>query len=129
MKRLAFVVVVLASMAACMEAQAARGRLVERTVVVPEDGTPFTVSQKDVVRLTGNGISGSDIKAKIEGPAKVVAENIVESRSNGETPIGALRKEFEVKPTGLGKVVVTIIVKGPQQDAEVQTTTVKFEVK
>ena len=47
-------------LATCVAARAS-----ERSVVVPEDNTPFTVSQDDVVRLTGHGISGGTITISV----------------------------------------------------------------
>lgn len=60
----------------------------ERTVVIPRDTTPFKVSEKDIVRLTGKGIAGAQIKAKVEGPAKIEAENFVQERVKGQRLIG-----------------------------------------
>ena len=111
-------------LAACVVARAD-----ERSVVVPEDNTPFTVSQNDVVRLTGHGISGGTITAAVVGPANVVSDNVVQRRVKGKIPIGALEKEFEIKPTKAGKVTVTITVTGPVSSTEPKAEAYEFEVK
>lgn len=49
----------------------------ERTVIVPTDNKPFTVEKSYIVRLTGNGIAGSKIEAKVDGPAKIEATSVV----------------------------------------------------
>lgn len=101
----------------------------ERTVVVPEDTTPFTVAEDEIVRLTGKGIAGSTIEAKVEGPAKIIAENAVSVRVKGRMPLGSFTKEFEVKPSGKGAVKVTISVKFPQPNQKPETATYEFTVE
>ena len=101
----------------------------ERSVVVPMDNTPFTVMQKDFVRLTGEAISGGNIKAEIDGPARIESENIVTERVEGHMPIGMLKKEFEIKPTGKGTVKVTLITTSPIPNTKPKKTTYKFKVK
>jgi hypothetical protein len=105
------------------------GRPATRSVVVPQDNTPFEVHQGDTVRLTGEGIAGSQIEAKVEGPARVVAVNTVSGRSKGRPLLGVVTKEFEVRPTGTGKVAVTISNQPPQPDTKPRLTTFEFEVK
>lgn len=101
----------------------------ERTVIVPTDNKPFTAGKDDVVRLTGKGIAGSKIEAKVAGPAKVAAENAVLELVGGRLLIGAQAREFEITPTGKGKVTVTITVTPPQPDAKPVETKYEFEVK
>jgi len=96
----------------------------ERVVVIPRDTTPFTVSEDDVVRLTGKGIAGSKIVAAIEGPAKVIAENAITERVKGKHIVGPGNREFEIKPTGKGTVKVTITSTPPTGD---KPTTAKYE--
>lgn len=85
----------------------------ERTVVIPEDDAPFTVSEDMVIRLTGQGIAGATITAKVQDPAKIVAENSLRWVTKGRNRIGSGNKEFEVKPTGKGNVLVTITSTSP----------------
>lgn len=101
----------------------------ERTVVVPKDDKPFTVEKGDLVRLTGKGIAGSKIEAKVEGPAKVEATSAVRELVKGRPVIGNQIKEFDLKPSGTGKVKVTITVTPPQPDAKPTVTKFEFEVK
>lgn len=98
-------------------------------IIIPRDDRPFTAAEADVVRLRGKGIAGSRIDAKVEGPARVVATNQVSERAAGEPVIGLTVKEFDVQPTGKGKVNVTITVTPPQPDARVEVTHYSFEVK
>jgi uncharacterized protein (TIGR03067 family) len=101
----------------------------ERTVIVPKDDKPFSIRQDDVVRLTGKGIAGSKIEAKVDGPAKIEAINTIRELRDGRPLIGGHVKEFDLKPTGTGKVTVTITVTPPQSGAEARRTKIEFEVK
>lgn len=101
----------------------------EQTVVVPRDNKPFAVEKGDIVRLTGKGIAGSKIEAKVEGPAKVAATNSVREVAQGHTVIGNGVKEFDLKATDKGKVTVTITVTPPQPGAAAVVTKYEFEVK
>jgi hypothetical protein len=101
----------------------------ERTVIVPTDDKPFTVEKDDVVRLTGKGIAGAKIEAKVTGPAKVETTSLVRELAGGRPVIGNQVKEFDLKPTGKGKVTVTITVTPPQPDAKPTETKYEFEVK
>src|SRR5439155_209205 len=71
----------------------------DRTVIVSTDGKPFTVEKADIVRLTGKGIAGSRIEAKVDGPAKIEATSFVRELLNGRPLIGNTIKEFDLKPT------------------------------
>jgi hypothetical protein len=124
--------VVFASAAGADEGKGEKkeGRPAARSVVVPQDTTPFKVRQADTVRLTGTGIAGSQIEAKVEGPARVVAVNIVSERSRGRRRVlGGNTEEFEVTPTGPGKVTVTLTVTPPRPDAQPRKTAFAFEVE
>lgn len=101
----------------------------ERVVVVPIDDKAFKVGEKDVVRLTGKGIAGAKIEAKVEGPGKITMENHVVERSKGGPLIGSYVKEFEITPSGKGKVKVTITVTPPQKEIKAVVTTYEFEVE
>ena len=85
----------------------------ERSIIVPTDHVKFKVEGKQVVRLTGRGIAGATITAKVTGPAKVTAEGTVVEFKNGHPQIGPGVREFEVTPTGKGAVKVVISVKNP----------------
>jgi hypothetical protein len=98
--------------------QKAALRGVKRSVVVPDDNTPFRVQERDTVRLTGKGIAGAKFQINIDGPARLVAINEILPRRNGN-------REFEVKPTGRGKVKVTITSTSPKPTAE----TYQFDVE
>ena len=101
----------------------------ERTVVVVEDNTPFTVSDDAVVRLTGEGIAGAQITAQVQGPAKLVAENALRWAAKGHYRIGSGNKEFEIKPTGKGKVMVTITSTSPIPNQKPTVTKYQFDVE
>lgn len=103
---------------------------VRADVVMPQDTTPFKVQQDDRVRLTGKGISGGTVTAKVvAGKATVDSGTNVTTRVNGHTPIGALITEFVVTPGGKGAVKVDVTVKGPQPNAPAKTTTYEFDVQ
>jgi hypothetical protein len=98
-------------------------------IFIPMDATPFKVHEKDIVRIVLSGISGSQFDVKIEGPAKVVSTGDIHEIRNGHSPIGAAHKEFNIKPSGKGKVKVTATVKPPQPDAKPKITHYEFEVE
>jgi hypothetical protein len=83
----------------------------------------------DLVRLTGKGIAGSKIEIKVDGPAKVEASSTVREFVDGRPVIGNSVTEFDLKPTGTGKVTATITVTPPQPDAKAKVTKVEFDVK
>jgi hypothetical protein len=101
----------------------------ERTVVIAEDDAPFTVSEDVVVRLTGQGIAGATITAEVQGPAKLVAENVLRWVAKGHNRIGSGNKEFEVKPTGKGNVLVTITSTSPIPGQKPTVTKYQFDVE
>lgn len=98
-------------------------------IVIPLDTNPFKITEKDTVRLTGRGIAGSRIEAKIEGPAKLVAQANVRTVKNGRSMIGSNVTEFDIKPTGKGQVKVQIIMKPPQPNTPESVTEYRFEVE
>ncbi|MBM4071911.1 MAG: class I SAM-dependent methyltransferase [Planctomycetes bacterium] len=104
-------------------------RIVARAVIIPKDVVRFTVEKSDLVRLAGRGIVGSKVEAKVEGPARITAIRILRELKNGRPLIGSHAKEFELAPTGTGKVRVTLTVTPPQPDAKPLVTTYQFEVK
>jgi hypothetical protein len=101
----------------------------DQTVVVPKDDKPFTVDKSTIVRLTGKGIAGSKITAQVTGPAKIETTSTVRELRNGRPLIGNHVKEFDIKPTGSGKVTVTVTVIPPQPGAEQKLTKFEFDVK
>jgi len=131
---LALLVPALALVAATVGQEAKEGnakarRTAERTVVIPDDTTPFEVEENFVVRLTGKGIAGAKIVAKVQGPARIAAENALVRIRNGKHLVGPGDKEFEIRPTGQGKVSVSITSTPPQPDAKATVTTYEFEVR
>jgi hypothetical protein len=101
----------------------------ERTVVLPKTDQPFKVRMMDIVRLTGQGIAGSKITADVTGPAKIENTNHVIQKSGTNPIIGSNITEFEIKPTGKGKVQVKITVQPPQPGSTPKITTYEFEVE
>jgi hypothetical protein len=101
----------------------------DRVVIIPKDNTPFTVNKSDLVRFSEKGIAGSKIEAKVDGPAKLESTSLVREFRDGKPLIGNVVKEFEVKPTNLGKVTVTITVTPPQPSAQPRILKFEFDVK
>ncbi|UUO07710.1 hypothetical protein M4951_05220 [Blastopirellula sp. J2-11] len=101
----------------------------ERYVVVPADDKPFSVSETDYVRLTGEGISGSRIKIEVKGPAEVDMIYFVKKVSGDNPLLGMQIKQYDLKPTGKGKVTATITAVFPNNQSEPKTTKFEFEVK
>jgi hypothetical protein len=99
------------------------------TVVIPLDTKPFTVKEKDVVRITGSVISGGQIKEAHTGHVHLVAENTITTVKNGHVLIGKFVKEFDYKPTGKGKVKVTITTREPTPGVSPIEKVYEFEVK
>jgi hypothetical protein len=125
-----FLVPVLALVALGAEqAKQAEGKMAKRTVIVPQDITPFKAQMNQRVRLTGEGIAGSKIVADLDGPARIVAENSITTMKGGHILIGMAKVEFEIRPTGQGTVKVTITSTPPQPNAEPTVTNYEFEVK
>ena len=138
MKRLVFALAVvvpcLALVAATAGREAEEGKAkVRRTakgmVVIPDDTTPFEVERRWVVRLTGKGIAGAKIVAKVKGPGRIAAENAIRRVRKGKYMVGPGDKEFDIRPTGKGKVTVTITSTPPQRDAKPTVTTYHFDVR
>jgi hypothetical protein len=107
----------------------AEAKAVKRDVVVPGDTSPFSVQKDQVVRITGEGIAGAKITAKVFGPATILAENSIRPVRGGHPVIGPGNREFEIRPTGKGKVKVTITSTPPQPDAKPTVTDYQFTVK
>lgn len=101
----------------------------ERTVVVAKGEKAFVVEKNETVRLTGNGIAGAKIEAKVDGPAKVESTSVLRELVDGKAIIGSQVKEFDLKPTGAGKVTVTITVTSPIPGTKPEVTKFQFEVK
>jgi hypothetical protein len=97
----------------------ATGLAAERTVIVPRGSKPFSVQQDAIVRFTVSAGAGSQISATLDGPAKIEAESNVVEQFDGRPAQGAIVKEFEVKPSGKGKVKldVTITPREPGSDS------------
>jgi hypothetical protein len=98
-------------------------------IFMPLDTTPFKVHEKDIVRLVQTGIAGSRFDAKIEGPAKLESTGTVHELRNGRPVLGNAITEFNIKPTGRGKVKVVLTVKPPQPNARPKVTEYEFEVE
>lgn len=101
----------------------------ERNVIVPGDDDPFVVDKTDFVRLTAKGISGARIETKVEGPAKIETTYNVRELRNGSPMIGNSIKQFDLKPTGTGKVTVTITVTPPIPTLQPHVRKIEYEIK
>lgn len=99
-----------------------------REIAVPQDTAPFRVSTRQVVRVTGEGISGSSMVAEVDGPAKVVSENQILTFKDGHILVGMMMVEYEIKPTGQGTVKVKITCTPPQPDSQPTVKSYEFEV-
>jgi hypothetical protein len=111
------------------EGSQAEGKVSNRTVIVPQDTSPFKVQMNQRVRITGEGIAGSTLVADVVGPAKIVAENSILTMKRGHLLIGMAKVEYEIKPTGQGVVKVKIRSTPPQPNAEPHVTTYEFDVR
>ncbi len=111
------------------EGNQVEGKVSNRTVIVPQDNTPFKVQMDQRVRITGEGIAGSKLVADVDGPAKIVAENSILTMKGGHLLIGMAKVEYEIKPTGQGTVKVKITSTPPQSNVESTVKTYTFEVK
>ncbi len=99
------------------------------TVVVPLDEKAFKVGEKNLVRLSGEGIAGSKIELRVDGVAKVTATEVISRRKGGQPLLGVTIKEFVLTPTGKGKVTAKLTVTPPQPDARPKVTEYEFEVE
>jgi len=108
---------------------AADVKATRREVIVPDDAKPFVVKKDQTVRLTGEGIGGGKMTAKVSGPATIVSESLISHVRNGGILIGADYRDYEIRPTGKGAVKVTITSIPPQPDAEPKVTVYQFKVK
>ena len=97
------------------------------SLIVPMDGAPFTVGMQQCVRITGEGIAGAKIVADVDGPASVVAENSVTNVKCGHVIVGKEHVEFVIRPTGPGKVKVTVTTTFLKNEPTVASY--EFEVK
>ena len=113
-------------MAAAAVVALVNGLAIAADIVIPEDNTPFTVQGTDVVRIPVKGIAGTQVKARVTGPAKATV-NSISYRVQGKTPIGSGDQEVEVKPGGKGKVIVDITITPP--NAPEKTEKYEFEVR
>jgi hypothetical protein len=114
---------VLAGVAATAQAD-------ERTVVIPVDATkPFTVEKTDIVRIPASTIAGGTIEVEVTGSAKIDTESVVRQKAGDSFVIGTLSKEYDLKPTGKGKVKVVVKTAGPGQAKNPTKTEYEFEVK
>jgi hypothetical protein len=100
----------------------AAGLASEQTIIVPRGTKPFNVKQDAIVRFTVTAATGSHISANLEGPAKIEAENNIVDLLDGRPSLGAITKEFDVKPSGKGKVKldVTITPREPGSDSTIK---------
>jgi hypothetical protein len=127
---LALVVPVLTLVALGAEqGKQAEGKVAKRTVIIPQDTTPFKVQMNQRVRLTGEGIAGSKIVAEVDGPARIVAENSIMTLKGGQILLGVDKVEYDIKPTGQGTVKVKITSTFPQLNTAPTVQTYEFEVK
>jgi hypothetical protein len=100
----------------------------EYSIAVPGDTKPFIVEQDELVRLVGRGIAGSEIMAKITGPAKLIRSGYRRQVLGGMSPIGGTEKEFEFRATGAGQVTVTLTTTFPT-GGKPQSVTYRFALR
>lgn len=134
MKKLVFALALLVPVTALValasdESKQDDAKVSSRTVLVPQDTSPFKVQMNQQVRIAAEGIAGSKLMADVDGPAQIVAENRVVTIKNGHILIGMTKAECEIKPTGQGTVKVKITVTPPQPNAQPTVQTYEFEVQ
>ena len=87
----------------------------------PKNG-PYKVRRTDTVRIVATPVAGSTLDATVTGPADLASrKNVVHLDPDG-VRTGMTRTEFEVKPTGPGKVTVAVTVKGATVPEATSTT-------
>jgi len=101
----------------------------DEIVVVPLDHKPFRVVETELVRVSGEGIAGSKIEIKIEGPAKVLAVHNIVYRKNGTNVIGTTVRDFYLQPTERRRLVKARIIVIPPDGGEPKVTHYEFEVQ
>jgi hypothetical protein len=95
-------------------------------ILVPGDRTPFEARMSDIVRIPARGIAGTQVTARVTGPAKAKVNSVIPIKM-GMPLIGPGNHEVEVKPTGKGKVTVEVTIQSPTSEAVVEKY--EFEVK
>jgi hypothetical protein len=113
MNRLVFscCVVVMAMMFSAIPSIASAQGDDDPTVFIIE-GSKGAIGEKDTARIEVGGISGTWIETVIDGPAKLKRANIV-TMKDGQIPIGAMKVELNILPTGKGVVTVKVTSKSP----------------
>jgi hypothetical protein len=67
----------------------------------------------EIARITVGGIAGSRISAELtQGTANVTAHNVTTVTKEG-SPIGGITREFVVRPSAKGTVVLRVSVESP----------------
>jgi hypothetical protein len=97
-------------------------------VLVVKGTKPFSVTTKQIVRLTGEGIAGSTAKIQITGKAKLEQTAKLHHLNDGQPLIGPGYTEFDIQPTAAGPVTAVITVTFPTGDTP-KVTTYKFDVQ
>jgi hypothetical protein len=92
------------------------------------EGTkPVTVQKDKLIRITGRGIAGGTVTLKLEGVGKIDRTYNVTKVKNGQILLGALIKEFIIKPTEKGKITATVTRKTPSGESETDTYEITVE--
>jgi hypothetical protein len=106
---------------------AAPSKTPEKSVVVPDGEEPFRVEANELVRIVSGGIAGTEVTAEVKGPAKLTRKGSVRRLIGGRQAFGASETEFEIEPTGKGKVTVVVTAKSPTSSSP-ETKTYVFAV-
>jgi hypothetical protein len=105
----------------------------DKEVIVPYGYKKTEVSEKDTVRISAKAPEGSKIQVIVSGAAKLDTTSVVIQKEGAAPVAGATVKEFEIKPTGKGKVTVTVTTVARQNGGpsvlKSTVETYEFEVK
>ncbi len=103
----------------------------EKEVIVPYNYKKTEVSEKDTVRISAKAPEGSKIQVDVTGPAMLETTYVVIQKEGAAPVAGATVKEFEIKPTGKGKVTVkvTTIARQNGGPSVLKSTVEKYEIE
>lgn len=101
----------------------------EVQVVEPSGSDSFKIARDEVVRIPSGGIAGAKESVTITGPAKLTRKSRVRRIVDGQPIVGSSGAEFEITPTGRGKVVVKVKVVNPTDPENPEVTEYNFQVE
>jgi hypothetical protein len=98
-------------------------------VIEPVGNKPCVVAEKDTVRITATGISGSKVKVDVTDGLKVAVTTNVIKKAGGQVVIGGFQTEYDISVVAKGKQKVTVTITPPQPDAKPIVTEYALDVQ